>query len=264
MIDSLYECFKHWSAAGSVWIISDTHFCDSDCQLMDKEWITPEKHIENINLVVHKNDYLIHLGDVGNPEYLKELKCRNRVLIMGNHDVSIERYRPYFKEIYAGPLFIAPKILLSHEPVKGIEGVCLNIHGHDHGNTMLRHIEENRINLASNVYPVKYTPTNLKDIIKAGYMSKVKGIHRETIDYQTEQSLLKRGKDEINKDNKDIKDTKDNKEEYRDIVQKLNRIAGCYWLEECNKECEGCNFYVDTKEKEEIIRKAAKIIAKTK
>lgn len=189
MIQMLYDCFKHWSSTGSVWIISDTHFEDEDCKLMHSEWITPEDHISRINEKVHKNDYLIHLGDVGNPEWLKQLKCRNRVLIMGNHDQSATKFIPYFKEIYTGPIFIAEKILLSHEPIKGLENICLNIHGHDHGGTLTRFSQENRLNLASNVYGVDYSPISLTEIIKAGYVSKVKGIHRDTIDYQTEHSI---------------------------------------------------------------------------
>ena len=195
MIKMLYKCFQHWSASGSVYLISDTHFDDSDCKLMEPGWISPKEHIKIINEKVKKADYLIHLGDVGNPEWLNEIKCKNRVLIMGNHDVSKTKYEPYFKEIYSGPVFIAEKILLSHEPIKGLEGVCLNIHGHDHGNTMLRYIEENRINIASNVFPIKFNPINLKSLIEAGYVNKVKGIHRETIDYAIENSL--RGTEQI-------------------------------------------------------------------
>ena len=30
MIDSLYNCFKHWSSKGSVYIYSDPHFGDLD------------------------------------------------------------------------------------------------------------------------------------------------------------------------------------------------------------------------------------------
>ena len=34
MIVSLYDCFKPWSAKGSVFIISDTHFDDIDISFM--------------------------------------------------------------------------------------------------------------------------------------------------------------------------------------------------------------------------------------
>ena len=52
MIATLYEPFRHWSEGGSVYILSDTHFDDTDCKLMDPNWITPEKQLEIINSVV--------------------------------------------------------------------------------------------------------------------------------------------------------------------------------------------------------------------
>lgn len=130
MIPTLYEPFRHWSEKGSVYILSDLHFDDADCKFMSPDWITPQEQIEIINRIVMKNDTFICLGDVGSPEYLKDIKARNKILILGNHDAK-GAYKNYFDEIYIGPLFIAEKILLSHEPVHGLPW-CLNIHGHDH------------------------------------------------------------------------------------------------------------------------------------
>lgn len=48
MIKSLYPQFQKWSATGSVYIISDTHFDDSDCKFMDPNWISPQEHIEKL------------------------------------------------------------------------------------------------------------------------------------------------------------------------------------------------------------------------
>lgn len=86
MIPSLYEPFKKWSENGSVWIISDPHFDDSDCKLMNPNWITPQEHIDIINKNVYKNDTLVCLGDCGNLEWFKKLKVNHKVLIKGNHD----------------------------------------------------------------------------------------------------------------------------------------------------------------------------------
>lgn len=191
MIHQLYDCFKHWSAHGSVYIISDTHFDDSDCKLMDENWISPEEHIRIINQTVHKNDTLIHLGDVGNPKYMNQIKSSYRVLIKGNHDKGSEIYKPYFNEIYSGVLFIGKKILLSHEPVWNNYHVYsfeemktlhdntffVNIHGHNHG-------DYNKwfgyVNLAANVY--NFQVFNLGKEIKNGLLKDVKSIHRLTID----------------------------------------------------------------------------------
>ena len=41
MIPSLYEPFKKWVETGSIYILSDLHFDDEDCKLMDKNWICP-------------------------------------------------------------------------------------------------------------------------------------------------------------------------------------------------------------------------------
>ena len=66
MIPSLYPTFRErWSATGSVYIISDTHFDDADCKFMDPNWISPAEHIAILKKKIHKGDTLIHLGDVG-------------------------------------------------------------------------------------------------------------------------------------------------------------------------------------------------------
>ena len=94
---------------------------------MDVNWIEPQEHIDIIKKIVHKCDTLIHLGDVGNPKWLEQIKAY-KVLVMGNHDQSATKFKSYFNEIYTGPLFIAEKILLSHEPI--INGsTWFNIHG---------------------------------------------------------------------------------------------------------------------------------------
>ena len=181
MIASLYEKFKNWAKDGSVYIIADTHFEDSDCPVMDPNWISPQKHVDNIKKYCHKNDTIIHLGDVGNPEWMNQIKSR-KILIMGNHDESIEALRPYFDEIYQGPLFIAPKILLSHEPIPGLSW-CVNVHGHDHNQENKG--DESHINLAANV--VGFRVFKLGKEIKSGMISDVCGIHRKTIGTATKR-----------------------------------------------------------------------------
>ena len=235
MIKSLYDTFKKWSLTGSVYIISDTHFDDSDCKLMNPNWIPAQDAINILKKNIHKSDTLIHLGDVGNASYLSELKCY-KVLITGNHDESPSSYKrtikeeiynadifsskelkikllkenpfctvnlyesfelhaPFhrwtakidnhlFDEIYTGPLFIADRILLSHEPIYGLEEFCLNIHGHVHNGV---HKEYNmlsnsytHINMASDV--CDFTPIDLGKEIKNGLISNIPNYHRITID----------------------------------------------------------------------------------
>ena len=88
MIESLYEPFKHWSEMASIFILSDTHFNDSDCNLIDKNWISVDEQVDRINKLVHKNDTLIILGDVGDTRYISRLKAGYKVLVMGNHDTG--------------------------------------------------------------------------------------------------------------------------------------------------------------------------------
>lgn len=175
MIQTLYEPFRHWSDGGSVYILSDTHFGDSDCKLMDKDWITPEEQINIINEIVHKNDTFVHLGDVGDPKYVPMIKAHKKILILGNHDAK-GKYKDLFDEVYDGPLFIADKILLSHEPIYELR-FCLNIHGHDHG---CPGVYPYHLNLAANV--CNYRPLNLGKLIKDGELSNIDNIHRITID----------------------------------------------------------------------------------
>ena len=86
----LYKPFEHWYHGGTIWLISDTHFEDQDCKLMNNHWPTPEEQVKLINNV-GKNDTLIHLGDVGNPEWISKLKGY-KVLLLGNHDKGASNY----------------------------------------------------------------------------------------------------------------------------------------------------------------------------
>lgn len=179
----LYPCFKHWLEYDSIWIISDTHFDDFSCKYIDPNWITPEEHIQILKKELNKQTLLIHLGDVGDASYLDELKCY-KVLITGNHDI-LSKVSKYFDEVYIGPLFIADRILLSHEPIYGLENFCCNIHGHNHaaGDELYMSSNINHINLAANVY--NYQVFNLSKEIKNGLLSQIKNYHRTTIDNAT-------------------------------------------------------------------------------
>lgn len=239
MISMLYDCFKKWSVGGSIYIISDPHFRDSNITVMNAKWISPEEHIKKIKQKVHKNDTLICLGDCGDLDYIKQLKGY-KVLIKGNHDDRGDSYYkkkiekkiydadeyspniiynelkekyPYsnisitetwdtmhspfhrfvatidnnlFDEVYSGPLFIAPKILLSHEPITGMH-FCMNIHGHVHNGKQVWTDNKNgkHINLASDVS--EWEVFNLGEAIKEGLVAKIDDVHRVTIDKAIEK-----------------------------------------------------------------------------
>lgn len=179
----LYSDFDYLNKFDCVWVYSDPHFDDSDCNLMDPNWPTPEKQIENINSKVYKNDCLILLGDAGNSEYIKQLRCKYKILLTGNHDKGISSYTEYFDKVYDGPVFINSKILLSHEPIKLDFGI--NIHGHTHDGIPFTYWAQDKkvdINVCSNV--INYEPQRLDKLIEK---YKTIDLHRKTINNASER-----------------------------------------------------------------------------
>ena len=190
MIKTLYPKFQEWTKTGSLWITSDTHFDDSDREYMGYD-IAEKEQIDILKKRCHKTDSLIILGDIGNPEYLKEIRAY-KILIMGNHDESASRFEEYFDEIYTGPLWIAEKLVLSHEPLcleSGItrKPIAFNIHGHDHSGEY--YSDDYHLNVCQNVFG--YEPLNLKDFINDGHLKRIKSIHREIIDNAAEKKKKK-------------------------------------------------------------------------
>ena len=189
MIKTLYKPFQKWSEKGSVYLISDTHFDDSDRPFMGYN-ISEKEQLYLIKENCHKNDTLIHLGDVGNPEYMKNIKS-HKVLLMGNHDQSISKMEQFFNEVYAGPIWIAEKLVLSHEPLEitfgGSIPICFNIHGHDHSG--LGYNDDYHLNLAQNIWG--YFPLNLNRFIKQGYLKNIESAHRATINKRIERNGIR-------------------------------------------------------------------------
>lgn len=183
MIKTLYPCFQHWSEKGSIYIISDTHFYDLDRDIMGYDFSEMDQFQALLKLC-HKNDTLIHLGDVGEPYLLDSIKS-HKVLIMGNHDAG--RIKKHFNEVYEGPLWVAEKLALSHEPLclelsATKTPIAFNIHGHDHSRES---INDYHLNICQNIYG--YYPLNLKQFINSGRLKQIPSIHRATIDRQIER-----------------------------------------------------------------------------
>lgn len=91
MIKGLYKPFEHWGE-NTCWIISDTHFDDPDLIHPYPDRPTAAEQVKLINSKVGKNDTLIILGDVGNPEWVRQLRGY-KVLVMGNHDAGASNYQ---------------------------------------------------------------------------------------------------------------------------------------------------------------------------
>jgi calcineurin-like phosphoesterase family protein len=93
-----------------------------------------------------------------------------------------------FDEVYEGPLMIAEKLILSHEPVD--VPWAFNIHGHIHD---FRHKNDKRhFNACADVN--NYLPINMNQWMKQGYLSHINTIHRTTIDSATARKAKRGGR----------------------------------------------------------------------
>ena len=237
-IQGLYKIFDHWHQEGTLWIFSDPHFGDSDLEIGIHNRPSAAEIVQHINAKCGRKDTLICLGDVGDVEYVKLLRAKQKILICGNHDAGrtnyerqkwikifdkdryqrdealLEMQRLYpgcrytisegcqfhspfeyweviadnmlFDEVYEGPLMIAEKLILSHEPVD--VPWAYNIHGHDHQG----HKRKNHMNVCVDV--IDYQPINMNQFMKSGAMAHVETIHRDTIDKATERKRKRGGK----------------------------------------------------------------------
>ena len=237
-IAGLYKTFDHWHQEGTLWIISDTHFGDADIRRGFPDRPADSELVKRINSYVGRKDTLIMLGDVGDVSYVKQLRAKYKILIMGNHDCGRTNYErqiitrrfpkeifqkdealaemtriypgcrytisegcqfnsPFeyweivadnmlFDEVYEGPLMIAEKLILSHEPVD--VPWAFNIHGHDH----VGHKRKNHMNVCADV--IGYVPVNMNQFMKSGALAHIDTIHRDTIDKATERKRKRGGK----------------------------------------------------------------------
>ena len=95
-----------------------------------------------------------------------------------------------FNEISEGPLMIAEKLILSHEPID--VPWAFNIHGHDHSG---RKTDKRHMNVCADV--INYTPVNMNQFMKSGALAHIETLHRDIIDTAT-QKKKKRGGKKIN------------------------------------------------------------------
>ena len=92
-----------------------------------------------------------------------------------------------FDEVYEGPLMIAEKLILSHEPID--VPWAFNIHGHRHTK---QPNDDHHLNACLDA--TGYQIFNLNQLMKSGLTSKVETIHRDTIDRATERKRRRGGK----------------------------------------------------------------------
>lgn len=189
-IAGMYDLFNEKWCKQTIWLISDTHFGDKDLRAGIPDRISDDEIVKRINAKVGRKDTIIHLGDVGDVEYIKKLRGY-KVLICGNHDAGATNYEGIFDEVYTGPLMVGEKLLLSHEPVD--IPWAFNIHGHDHAGTGRKNHLNCCIDAHKKQFGLEWEPINMNQIMKTGLLSKTESIHRITIDDATERKN-KRGK----------------------------------------------------------------------
>ena len=91
-LEGLYEPFQKWGEKNAVWLISDTHFGDKELQKAHPRPFSDDELVDSINRKVGRTGTIIHLGDVGDLEYVRKLKGY-KVLVAGNHDTGLEKYK---------------------------------------------------------------------------------------------------------------------------------------------------------------------------
>lgn len=185
-LPGVYDLFNEmWKDYQTCHVISDLHFGEDDLKRAFPNRPSDEELVKRINSKVGKRDILLILGDCGDLEYVKQLRGY-KILIMGNHDCSVTKYREVFDMVFQGALIIGEKLILSHEPVD--IPWAFNIHGHDHQGRKMK----NHLNVCADV--IGYMPINLNQFLKSGPTSRVYTIHRETIDNATERKRKRGGK----------------------------------------------------------------------
>lgn len=93
-----------------------------------------------------------------------------------------------FDEVYEGPLMIAEKLILSHEPVD--VPWAFNIHGHTHH----RSYKNDKRHFCVCADHLDFYPMNFNQFMKSGKLAHIETIHRETIDKATIRKAKRGGK----------------------------------------------------------------------
>lgn len=102
MLPGIYDSFQHWGEKHqTIWIYSDPHFNDDDLATGVKGRPSAEEQVRRINAKCGRRDAFICLGDVGDVEYVRQLRAEYKILIMGNHDAGASKYkRQVIKRIF--------------------------------------------------------------------------------------------------------------------------------------------------------------------
>jgi calcineurin-like phosphoesterase family protein len=188
--------------SNQIFFMSDSHFGHQNMVKGSSNWedtspcrdfLSLEEHdeklIENINKKVKEKDCLFHLGDwsFGGIEnvykFRKRLHCRNIHLILGNHDIHIQKNHPVrtnHKTIPCRELFSTVKdydtvriagrdFILFHYPIyawwkkKNVPRSSIHLYGHVHGT--MRQYHPFAIEVGMDAHP-EFRPFHLDEILQ--------------------------------------------------------------------------------------------------
>ena len=113
MLPGIYDSFQHWGEKHqTIWIYSDPHFNDDELAGGIKGRPSAEEQVKRINAKCGRRDCLVVLGDVGDIDYVRQLRAEYKVLIMGNHDAGASNYkRQVITRIYDQDKFTKEEVL---------------------------------------------------------------------------------------------------------------------------------------------------------
>jgi calcineurin-like phosphoesterase family protein len=190
-------------SATNLWFTSDTHYMHSNMVRGVTNWRNSDGQvpieqvrdfdtleemnstmIKNINNCVEPSDWLVHLGDwsFGGYDRILEfrsmIKCKNIVLILGNHDHHIERdngtLRKHFRQVsHYDELSVTDangdksKFILCHYPIiswNGMHHGTYMLHGHQHLKGNSRFGEGRRMDIGICGSP-EFRPYHIEEVI---------------------------------------------------------------------------------------------------
>lgn len=133
-----------------------------------------QRIIDTWNSTVKPGDHVYCGGDFGNPELANLLHGR-KTLILGNHDIPIEKYVGKFKKILLWRKWKIDDVQFVHthipihmtcDNVPGKRSYQFNVHGHIHEKIVMNGKQPDLRYLNICVEHTNYTPVNLDDLVQ--------------------------------------------------------------------------------------------------
>lgn len=234
MLPGIYDSFQHWGEKHqTVWIYSDPHFNDDELAGGIKGRPSAEEQVKRINAKCGRRDCLIVLGDVGDVDYVRQLRAEYKILVMGNHDAGATRYKRHrdtvVLSVYDFSQEEAMKEMQHRYPGYQIKFECMGKAGwvFSIDNKLFDEVYEGALIVGEKLIlshePVEipwlfnvhghdhaghkrqnhlnvcsdvigWEPVNFTSFLKSGFASKIQTIHRETIDNATKRKAKRGGK----------------------------------------------------------------------